>query len=156
MYIRISRTEMPAVTEEASPFDLKPAVVRDGTDVCLFACGVMVGKALAAADELMKEGISAKVVNVRCLKPLPEAVIAELAKGIKAVVCCEEHSIIGGLSAAVSMALSSENKRIGFIAIQDKFGQSAHSADELMECYGLTEGHIVEKAKEVLRKARVS
>lgn len=155
VYIRVSRTGMPAVTQADAPFDLKPTAVREGRDICLFACGVMVGKALEAADKLEKAGISARVINVRCLKPLGDAAIVEMARGIKAVVCCEEHSVIGGLGSAVAMALSSEDKRMGYVAIQDAFGQSAHSADDLMEHYGLTVSHIIDKAKETLGKVRV-
>jgi transketolase len=156
VYIRITRNEVPQITDDNTPFDLKPVMVREGKDVCLFACGVMVGKALEAAEILENEGVSAKVVNVRCLKPLDEETIIEMAKGIKAVVACEEHSIIGGLGSAVAMALANEDKKLGFIAIADKFGQSAHSANELMEFYGLTARHIAGKAKEILCKARDS
>jgi transketolase len=156
VYIRITRSEMPQVTDDHEPFDFAPAVLRQGSDLCIFACGIMVSKALAVAELLENEGISTKVVNVRCLKPLDENEIVRLCENIPAVVCCEEHSIIGGLSAAVAIALSSENKKMGYIAIHDKFGQSAHSAQELMQYYGLTEKDIFEKAKETITKVRVS
>lgn len=154
VYIRISRTVVPEITDIEKPFDLIPVVLKEGKDVCIFACGVMVSKALEAANLLEAVDISVKVINVRCLKPVDETAIVELAKGIKAVVACEEHSIIGGLGSVVSMALANENKNIGFIAIQDKFGQSAHSSDELMEFYGLNTSHILEKAKETFEKVR--
>ena len=150
VYIRISRSDVPNVSEEPSVLDFKPVVLREGTDVCLFACGVMVDKALTAAEQLAEERVSAKVINIRCLKPLDEESVRALTCGIRTVVTCEEHSIIGGLGAAIAVALAKEDKKIGFVAIQDEFGQSAHNVDDLMEHYGLTPSHIKSKVKEIL------
>ena len=151
VYIRVTRADVPDLTDKDDVFDLTPAVLRDGSDVVLFACGVMVSKALEAAEQLENDGVSAKVVNVRCLKPLDDAEIVALAKGIRAVVTCEEHSVIGGLGAAVAMALGSSEKRIEYVAIADRFGQSAHAVGQLMEHYGLEVHNIVESAKDALR-----
>jgi Transketolase, C-terminal subunit len=154
VYVRLSRNDIPDVFPVDIRFEIgKPYVLRDGKDIVVFAMGIMVYKALEAADELEKSGISVKVVNVSTLKPLDEDGIRSLAEGAKGIVTAEEHSCIGGLSSAVAFALRSQRTLMEVVAVNDQFGQSAHSHEELLEYYGLTAGNIVDKAKELLHKA---
>ena len=151
VYIRLCRNDM----EDLYPADAnyiigQPLVLREGGDITLFATGVMVHKAILAANLLEKEHISAQVVNIGTLKPLDSQSVRVLARKTKAVVICEEHSIYGGLNSIIAYILRSEGMRIESIAIMDRFGQSAYSHEELLKAYGLTEIDIVEKAKHAL------
>jgi len=152
VYIRINRNEMPDVTNENEPFKIgKPYVIRDGTDVTVFATGYMVYKALMAAEQLEKDGISLRVVNVSTLKPIDEDAVKKLADGVKGVVTVEEHSIIGGLASAITFILRSAPVPIEAIAIKDTFGQSALDYEQLLEYYGLTDTAIINAVKNVLK-----
>ena len=152
VYIRINRNEMPDVTNENEPFKIgKPYVIRDGTDVTVFATGYMVYKALMAAEQLEKDGISLRVVNVSTLKPIDEDAVKKLADGVKGVVTVEEHSIIGGLASAITFILRSAPVPIEAVAIKDTFGQSALDYEQLLEHYGLTDTAIINAVKKVLK-----
>ncbi|MDO4260732.1 MAG: transketolase C-terminal domain-containing protein [Eubacteriales bacterium] len=144
MYIRLNRNDYENVTEEDAPFQIGvPAVLREGTDVVVFACGIMVGKSLEAAKKLT-DRVSVRVVNVSTIKPLNRQLIIDLARDCKGVVTAEEHSVIGGLGGAVAEALRRECKPIEFVGANDCFGSSAHSYDDILEYMGLTEAHIEE------------
>jgi transketolase len=152
VYIRISRSDI----EDLYPVDMefkigKPFMLRDGKDITVFACGIMVSKALTAAQILEKEGISLRVVNVSSLKPLDELAVKELAHGVKGIITAEEHSVIGGLTSAITYILRGNGTPIEPIAIMDIFGQSGHSHEELLELYELTEKDIIEKVKKLLK-----
>ncbi|MGI6030724.1 MAG: transketolase family protein [Eubacteriales bacterium] len=152
VYIRVVRNDVTDYIPEGEPFALgQPRVLKDGSDVAIFAHGTMVEAAMEASEQLAKEGISAKVVNVSTLKPFNDEAIVELAKGCKGVVAAEEHSRIGGLSAKVAFALRKSAIPMDYVAVEDVFGQSAHGVEELMEYYGLTPAHIVEKAKDLVK-----
>jgi transketolase len=146
VYLRINRNDLPILTDEDSLFEIgRIYTIKEGKDIVIFANGVMVSKALEAAQELEKNGVSAKVINVPTLKPLDENAIKEAVKGYKAVVTAEEHSVIGGLGSAIAEALRGEtNLPIEFVGIKDSFGTSAHNYDELLEYYGLTSKAIEE------------
>ncbi|MGE5679207.1 MAG: transketolase family protein, partial [Pseudomonadota bacterium] len=146
VYLRINRNDLPIITDEAEQFEIGNIYTkREGKDVVIFANGVMVSRALEAAEALEKKGISAKVINVPTLKPLDESIIMEAAKGYKAVIAAEEHSVIGGLGSIIAEALRGETKPpIEFVGIKDRFGTSAHNYEELMEYYGLTSKAIEE------------
>jgi len=151
VYIRILRNEVPDVSDENQEFKIgEPTVIRQGTDVTIFAHGYMVYKALKAAETLEKQGIFPRIVNVSTLKPIGEGTIKELADGIKGVVTVEEHTIIGGLASIVAFALRGTAIPIEPVAIQDCFGQSALSYEELLEHYGLTDNAVVKAVKKVL------
>lgn len=149
VYLRVSRNDLPEVTGE-NPDPLLPAVLRKGEDAAVVACGVMAGEALKAAELLEKENISLRVVNVPCLKPFPENAVWEALRGVKAIVTAEEHSVIGGLSAAMAWALRGDGRPMEAVAVMDRFGQSAMNPDELMAYYGLTAKDIAEAVKKVL------
>ena len=153
MYIRINRNDLPILTPEEGDFVIgKLYTIREGSDVVVFANGVMVSKALAAAEELAKAGVSVKVVNVPTVKPLDRQGIIDCCKGMKAVVTAEEHSIVGGLGSAIVEALRRETGMpVDFVGIEDKFGTSALNYDELMDYYGLTSGAIVSKIQGLLK-----
>jgi len=154
VYMRLSRNDIDDIYPEDQEFVIgKPLVMRDGTDIAVFATGTMVGPALKAAAELEKEGISARVVNVSTLKPFDDNAIINLAKGMKGVVTAEEHSYIGGLASAVSYALRNTPVPLEAVAIDDRFGQSAESHQELLDYYGLNSEGIVQKARQVLGTA---
>lgn len=153
MYIRINRNDLPILTPTDTPFEIgKLYTMKDGKDVVVFANGVMVSRALAAAEEMAGEGISVKVVNVSTVKPLDRQAVIECAKGMKAVVTAEEHSVIGGLGSAIAEALRLErNAPLDFVGIEDVFGTSALNYDELLAHYGLTAQAITAKIKGLLK-----
>lgn len=152
VYIRISRSDMEDLYPVNAEFKIgQPFLLREGTDIAVFACGVMVSRALAAAEILANEGISLRVVNVSSLKPLDENAIRELASGVKGIVTAEEHSVIGGLSSAIAYILRGSGTPIEPVAIMDVFGQSGVNHDELLEKYGLTAQSIVETAKNIIK-----
>jgi transketolase len=152
VYLRINRGLLPDVTKENEKFNIGDSyLIRDGKDVVIYACGVMVSKAIEAAEKLEGEGISVKVVNVSTLKLVNEEQLRNFADGLKGVVTAEEHSLIGGLADCICYTLRNSGLPIETVGINDSFGQSANSYDELMEHYGLTAAHIAEAVKKVLR-----
>ena len=151
VYMRVNRNDLPALYPEDKPFEIgQPVVIREGKDITVFAHGVMVSMALKAAEELEKEGISLRVVNVSTLKPLNEEKIIQYAKDVKGVVTAEEHSIIGGLAEIIPSILKGTNTPIESVAVKDVFGQSAQSYEELLVEYGLTDAEIIEATRKVL------
>lgn len=151
MYIRLGRPAVPVVFDENYKFEIgKGAVVKEGSDVTIIAMGVMLSPAMEAADELAKEGISARVINMSSIKPIDEEIIIKAAKETKGIVTAEEHNILGGLGSAVAEVVSEHAptvvKRVG---VEDTFGESG-KPDELLVKYGLTKEHIIEKAKQIL------
>lgn len=140
VYLRINRNDLPILTLPDSPYRIgQVTTVRDGTDVAIFATGVMVSKALEAAENLALKGINAKVLNVSTIKPLDRQSIIEHAKGMRCLVTAEEHSVIGGLGSAILEALRLERTApLEMVGIQDRFGTSAKSYEEILNHYGLT------------------
>jgi len=150
VYMRITRNDLPDVMPENEPFVVgKPHLIRDGSDVVVFANGQMVSLALAAADMLTKDAISLRVVNVSSMKPANKAALAELAQGMKGVVTAEEHSLIGGLASLIQEVLYGQSLPVKSIGIDDRFGQSAHSYEDLLQAYGLTPAHIAAAVKSI-------
>jgi transketolase len=153
VYLRINRNDLPVYTKEDSDYQIgKLHTVKEGRDVVVFANGVMVSKALEAAQSLEKQGISIKIVNVSTVKPLDRQAVIDCAKGFKGVVTAEEHSVIGGLGSAIAEALRGvTGLPLEFVGIQDRFGTSAYNYEELMAYYGLTPEAIVDSVKKVLK-----
>ena len=153
VYIRINRNDLPILTPTDTPFEIgKLCTIKEGGDAVVFANGVMVSKALTAAEELAVEGISVKVVNVSTVKPLDRQAVIDAAKGMKAVVTAEEHSVIGGLGSAIAEALRREpHAPLDFVGVEDVFGTSAYNYDELMAHYGLTAQAVAAKVRELLK-----
>ena len=150
-YIRTPRKNSVAVYEEGSEFELgKANLLRDGNDITIIACGIMVAEALKAAQMLESEGISAQVVDMFTIKPLDEETVLTCAKKTGAIVTAENANIIGGLGGAVSEFLSKKHPTyVGFVGVNDQFG-SVGAEDYLRVFYGLTPEKIVEKVHEVL------
>jgi len=143
-YLRLNRNDYENVTPKGKKFEIgKPYVLRQGTDVTVFATGYMVGLALQAAQAL--EGrVSVRVVNVPTIKPLDEAMVNALAADVKGVVTAEEHNVVGGLGAAIAQALRRACKPTEFVGVQDCFGCSAKDYESLLAHYGLTKEAIME------------
>lgn len=151
VYIRVVRNDLPDYTAESDSFEVgKLRVLKDGRDVAIFAHGSMVETSMKAAELLEAQGISVKVVNAATMKPFDYQGAAEIAKTVRAVVTAEDHTYIGGLASAIALALRKSPLPMDYVAIEDQFGQSAHSAAELMNHYGLTAQNIAEKAKKLL------
>lgn len=154
MYLRLSRDVFPDVYEEGKQFEEgKGYIVREGSDVTVIACGIMVGHAIKAAEELAKEGVSVRVVDMFCIKPLDKELIARCAAETGAIVSAEEHSIYGGLGGAVAEALCEANARVpmGFVGTQDTHGEAGPYA-ELLAKYGLDAAAIAAKVRETVAK----
>lgn len=151
VYVRLARTKFPVVLPEAYAFQLgKAPVLREGTDVSIFACGVMVAAALDAAEDLAKRGISVEVVNVSTVKPLDRETILASARKTGAVVTAEEHQVANGLGSAVCELLSEElPTRVVRLGVKDRFGQSG-DADALLAHYGLDAKGVVAAVEQVL------
>ncbi len=149
-YMRLARLATPVFDEEY-PFEIgKANVLREGKDVAVFACGLMVNEALEAAKLLAAEGIEISVINVHTIKPIDEACVSEYAAKCGNVVTVEEHSVIGGLGDAVAGVLMGKiNCKFLKIGVNDQFGQSGKAADVLRE-YGLTADQIAAKIKATL------
>jgi transketolase len=143
VYMRITRNDLPDVMPADEPFVAgKPHLIRQGSDVVVFANGQMVSHALQAADIVAGEGLSLRVVNVSSMKPVDAEALRMLTDGMKGAVTAEEHSLVGGLSSLVHEVLHGGSFPIQSIGIRDSFGQSAHSYEDLLESYGLTPRHI--------------
>ena len=150
VYIRLARLATP-VFEEDYPFEIgKANVLREGTDVAVFATGLMVSEALKAADLLAAQGVSAAVINVHTVKPIDADCVTEWARKCGRVVTVEEHSVIGGLGDAVAGVLMGKvDCAFRKIGVQDQFGQSGKAWEVLAE-YGLTAPQIAESIKEMV------
>ena len=150
VYMRFGRYAVPNLTAELFPdykFEIgKGVTYREGSDVAIVATGYMVHLAMEAADMLAAEGISAEVINIHTIKPLDTELIVNAARKCGAVVTAEEHTVVGGLGAAVCEALADSCpvavKRVG---VQDEFGRSGQ-VPELLEIYGLTAKNIADAA----------
>ncbi len=151
-YVRLGREPLPEVYDEGFTCDVAFAnVLREGSDISIMACGVEVAQALAAADVLAAEGISAEVVDVMSVKPLDEETIIASAAKTRRVLTVEEHSIYGGMGSAVAELLGEKHPvpvtRLGLTT----FGQSGDAA-ELLAYYGLDAAGIAARVREVLGK----
>jgi transketolase len=150
-YVRLGRPAVPTVYGEDYTFELGRAyVLRDGTDVTLVACGVMVERALAAAELLAETGTSAEVIDASTIKPLDADTIVASARKTGAVVTCEEHEVIGGLGSAVAEVLGERQPtRMARVGVADTFGTSGE-AEELMRHFRLTAEDVAAAARGLL------
>ncbi|HKW50483.1 MAG TPA: transketolase C-terminal domain-containing protein [Candidatus Eisenbacteria bacterium] len=156
-YIRFGREPVPVVTGPETPFTIgKANVMREGKDIALIACGVMVYEALVAAEELSKRGIGARVVNMHTIKPLDMDAIERAARECGAIVTAEEHQIHGGLGGAVAEAVVRLHPvPMELVAVHDRFGRSGKQ-DELMAAFGIKAPDIVRAADRALSRKRTS
>lgn len=152
-YIRFGREKSAVFTTKDTPFEIGKAITfRDGKDVAIIGCGMLLYHALVAAEELSKEGIECMVINSHTVKPLDETAVIEAAKKCGAVVSIEEHQIAGGLGSAIAECLA-RNYPVPqeFIGVQDRFGESG-KPDELIEAFGMGIGSIKEAVKKVVAR----
>lgn len=141
-YIRANRNDYENVTAEDASFVIgHPTVLREGSDIAVFAIGYMNNLALAAAEEL-KDQLSVKVINMSTLKPIDEVYLHSLTAGVKGIVTVEEHSVLGGLGGAISEVFGRDRIAIERVGVKDTFGCSAHNYWELLEHFDLTKEHI--------------
>ncbi len=155
MYMRTSRSALPIITKESDTFTIgKANTLRQGKDVTVIACGVMVCEALSAAELLKTEGIDVRVINMHTIKPLDVQAVIDAAKQTGAIVTAEEHQIYGGLGSAVAEALSQHFPcPVEMIAVNDQFGQSGTPA-QLLSHYGLKDTNIAAAVKKVLTRKK--
>ena len=153
IYVRFGREKVPSITSDDTPFELgKAYCVREGTDVAIIACGVMVYESLVAAEELAKEGISAMVINNHTIKPMDEETIIEAAKLTGAVVTAEEHQMAGGMGSAVLEVLAQNCPvPVQMLGVDDRFGSSG-DPDVLMAEFGLVSTNVIEAVKKVIAR----
>jgi transketolase len=129
--------------------------MHDGEDVVIFANGMMLSSALAAAQTLEDAGVSVGVVNVPVIKPLDRTTIIAAATRARAVVTAENHSVIGGLGSAVAEVMAEEGlaSRLRRVGLADTFAQGAQSAAWLFKKYGLSTQDVVDASWAVMRRA---
>ena len=152
VYLRLGRLAVPVFNEDTVDFTIgKGQLMRDGSDVTIIATGLEVAETMQAADTLAAEGISARVINMATIKPIDKDIILQAAADTGAIVTAEEHNVIGGLGSAVAEVLCESGKPVPMlrVGVEDTFGRSG-PALELLDLYGLTAPHIVEKVKAVL------
>lgn len=154
MYIRLSRDAAPDCHPADAKFTLgKGMMVKDGTDVTIIACGLMVSTAMDAAQELQSKGISVRVVDMYNIKPIDAELIIKCAQETGAIVTAEEHSVIGGLGGAVSEVLAKAGALVPveMIGMQDTHGESG-PYKELLRKYGLDAAAIAGACQKVISR----
>ncbi|HEY0614412.1 MAG TPA: transketolase C-terminal domain-containing protein [Candidatus Elarobacter sp.] len=154
-YLRFARAESAVVTTDETPFELGRAqTFREGRDVAIVACGILVYNALVAAEELARDGIECRVVNNHTIKPMDEAAIVAAARDCGAIVTAEEHQVAGGMGSRVAEIVAAQQPvPIEFIGVHDRFGQSG-APQELVEEYGMDVPAIVAAVKRVVKRKR--
>ncbi len=153
-YLRLGREKSPVITTEETPFEVgKAQIFREGGDVAIVACGILVYNALMAADKLSREdGIECRVVNNHTIKPMDEAAIVAAARDCGAIVTVEEHQKHAGMGSRVAeIVAQSYPVPIEFIGVDDRFGQSGDPL-ELIEYYGMGIDAIVDAVRNVAKR----
>ncbi len=150
-YIRLARPNVPTVHQSSSDMHIgKAKILREGSDVTIVGCGIMVNEAMEAAEMLNKERISAEIIDSHTVKPLDAQTIVKSARKTGHVVSAEEANIIGGLGGAVAEALGEHHPtRMLRVGIRDTYGESGEHP-ELLAKYGLTSKEILRTAKTLL------
>lgn len=153
-FIRFGRSAIPMFTTEETPFQIGRAeVFREGSDVALIACGLLVWEAMEAARILKeKHGISARVINNHSIKPIDYETITAAARDCGAIVTAEEHQVHGGLGSAVAeVVVKNYPVPMEFVGVPDRFGESGEP-EELQVKFGLTSGQIVASALKAIER----
>jgi transketolase len=155
VYLRFAREKSPVVTTEQTPFEIgKAQILRDGKDVAIVVCGILVYNALIAAQELAAEGIDCMVVNNHTVKPMDEAAVVAAAERCGTVVTVEEHQVHAGMGSRVAEILAQKHPvPVEFVGVHDQFGQSGDPA-ELIEHYGMGTTAIKEAARRAVKRKR--
>jgi len=155
VYMRTGRSPCPRLFGDDHKFEIgKGQILRDGRDVTIIACGVEVARALAAADMLAEDGISARVVNMPTIKPIDTDLIARCSRETGAIVTAEDHNIHGGLGGAVSEALAATAPcPVEFVGVKDTFGASGEP-EELAYAFEISAPFIAAAARRVLKRKK--
>jgi transketolase len=153
VWVRMGRKVFPDIFGEDYQFNLFTAdIIKEGTDVTIFATGIMVAESLKAIEVLKGKGINVELINVHTIKPIDRETVVASAKKTKRAVVCENHNIIGGLYSAIAEVLVEEYpipmKPVG---IKDRFGQVGKVKDLIVD-YEMTYDHIVNAVMEVMKK----
>lgn len=151
VYMRFGRLAVPVISGDDYNFEVGKGVeLKDGTDVTVIATGLMVNEALEAFEILKSEGISARIINMHTIKPLDKEIVLKAARETGAIVTAEEHSVIGGLGAAVSETVCEECPvPVVKLGVNDTFGHSG-PAVKLLDEFGLRAANIAQKAKRAI------
>ena len=154
-YMRTARNKTPVLYDDVDPSTIqigKGIELREGADVAIIACGVLVSEALKAADALSEQGVQATVIDMHTIKPLDTQLVDRVAERCGAIVTAEDHSVIGGLGGAVAEHLSASSctplERVG---VNDRFGESGQ-ANEMLELMELSAPHIVKAAQRAMNR----
>jgi transketolase len=143
-YVRLTRgvikgSSVPVIYEDGFEYRLgKANVLKDGGDVAIFACGVMVAEALRAAESLKSKGVEAAVIDSHTVKPIDSELVKKYARQCGSIVTVEEHNVMGGLGSAICEVVTEDYPvRVRRVGVEDRFGESGE-AMELFEKFGLT------------------
>lgn len=152
-YLRTGRPKVPVIYEDSDDFKIgKANKLREGSDLTVIACGLMVAAALEAASDLKKKGISTRVLDMHTVKPLDVEAIEQAARETGAIITAEEHLLEGGLGAGVARVVSERYPvSMAFVGIQNRYSESG-KPQELLEKYGLTAEDIRLAAEKVIRR----
>ena len=144
VYLRLCRLATPVIYDENEKFEIGKAVqIGEGTDATIFATGVTVAQSLKAKEELEKQGINIRVIDIHTIKPIDKEMIIKCAKETKKLISVEDHNKIGGLGTAIADVLAEHYPvKLTKIGINDTFGKSG-KAEELLKYYGLTAENII-------------
>lgn len=146
VYLRLGRLATPIIYDENQKFKIGKAIqIGEGTDATVFATGVTVSEALKAKEELEKQGINIRVVDIHTIKPIDRETIIKCAKETKKLISIEDHSVIGGLGSAIAEVLTEEYPtKLTRLGINDTFGKSG-KAEDLMKYFGITSQDIIKE-----------
>jgi len=149
VYLRLARLATPVIYEENQKFEIGKALqIGDGTDGTVFATGVTVVEAIKAKEELEKQGVNIRVIDMHTIKPIDEEIIIKCAKETKKLISIEDHNIVGGLGAAIAEVLIEKYPiKLIRLGIKDTFGKSG-KAEELMKYFGITSEDIIKEFKQ--------
>ena len=153
VYCRFSRSNVPTITGPEERLTVgKASVMRDGSDITLVGCGVLVSRCLVAAETLAQEQVSARVINLSTVKPLDVATLDKAARETGGIVTAEEHTVVHGIGGAVaSVVVQNHPVPMAFVGVADVFGESGE-AEELFVKYGLTAARVADAARGVMKR----
>lgn len=145
VYLRLCRLASPVIYENETTFEIGKGIqIGEGTDATIIATGLMVSEAIKAKEELEKQGVNIRVIDIHTIKPIDKNLIVKCAKETKKIITIEDHSIIGGLGSAVCEVLSEEYPtKVIRLGMKDEFGKSG-KAEKLLEYYKLDKNGIIE------------
>ncbi len=154
-YMRTARNKTPVMYDDAEEGTIqigKGVELKEGTDVAIIACGVMVSESIKAAEALAADGVSAAVIDMHTLKPLDGALIDSLVSRCGALVTAEDHNVIGGLGSAVAEHIVANTfAPLEMVGVPDRFGESGQ-ADEMLEVMNISSPYIADAARKAISR----